>query len=142
MFFMRQAAVAAILAATAWCFPTLWAAEQPWKRTWNYLAARDWRDLQLFAVERAGEEVLPAKVRGALELMRRNAVPDFFVSKAILRDPDESVPQRLAEGAYPIRVNEKSRHLIVSSDEPVPATCAKLGAVEGVTLVRSSKPSS
>ncbi len=83
---------------------------------------------------RAGEWVLPARVQAMLALLRDNRVQEFRFSDAIARDPDDSVPQRLAEGAYPIRVNAEARHRLLNRGEALPPGCRVVAGNQGVVL--------
>ena len=82
----------------------------------------------------AGESVLPAKVRTMIALLRENHVSEFRYSDAIARDPDESVPQRLAEGAYPIRQAAQARHVLLAPPDVLPANCRAVAARQEVVL--------
>jgi hypothetical protein len=86
--------------------------------------------------ERGGERVLPAKVLTMIALLRTARIERFRQSSGIGADPDSSVPQRLAEGAYPIRLQEKAPHVIAFENEALDAACVVVARREGIVLAR------
>jgi hypothetical protein len=71
----------------------------------------------------AGEEqIFPAKTNAALSLLRAHKTTEFQLSPAL--DADFIVRQRLAEGAYPIKMVKSARHWIGLTTEPVPPRCS------------------
>ena len=94
--------------------------------------------LQEWGAPQGGEWVLPAKVRTMLALLRENHVQEFRYSQTIERDPDESVVQRLAEGAYPIRIMKRARHLLLLSQESLPVGCGVIATRQEVVLADCS----
>ena len=105
-------------------------------RLWQFYGhAQPRTALAEWNVAGGGERVLPAKVQTMLALLRENHIAEFRVSEAVLRDPDDSVPQRLAEGAYPIRVNlQSARHWLRYASEGLPAGCRTIAVKQEVVL--------
>ena len=96
---------------------------------WSALP-KEWR------TDHAGESVLPARVRTMIAMLRRNDVTDFSYSEGIAKDPEPSVPQRLAEGAYPIKLNAQARHRLLLASEPLLTGCAPVDSSEGFVLAQ------
>jgi hypothetical protein len=69
-----------------------------------------------------------------IALLRENRVTEFRYSETIARDSDE-VRQRLAEGAYPIRISARARHVLMARTEAMPAQCRLLASGLEVVLV-------
>jgi hypothetical protein len=88
---------------------------------------REWR------TERSGETSLP-EVTTMLALLRENHVAWFRYSDGIARHPDVSVPLRLAEGAYPIRVGLDAHHLLLLAGEVLDPRCSVVANRQGVVL--------
>lgn len=133
----RSGSVLAIFALAIWLYPPMTATPRLLHRFYGQLASQwsnvagEWR------MEHGGERVLPPAARAIIGLLREHGVREFRYSDAIARHPDMSLPQRLAEGAYPIVIRADARHLVASATEPaIPPGCRQLGIREGVVLVR------
>jgi len=80
----------------------------------------------------SGLHVLPPKVQAGIRLLQEQRLDSFRISSAINRYGEL---QRLIEGAYPIRVLEKSAYCLMFSNEQIPLGCAVVSGAEGVILV-------
>jgi len=69
-----------------------------------------------------------------LGLLRDNHISEFRVGEAIAQKADESIRQRLAEGAYPIRLNLQAPHVLLIPPDVVPAGCRAVDARQEVVL--------
>jgi hypothetical protein len=83
---------------------------------------------------RGGEWVLPARVRAMVALLRRNGVQDFRFSAASVGAADPLLTQRLAEGAFPIRVRATARDMLVAAGEDPGANCRVVDTEQDVAL--------
>jgi hypothetical protein len=88
--------------------------------------------------EGAGEDLLAPRVRAMLALLRDNRVESFRYSAAIASDADASVVQRIAESAYPIRVKQDAKDLLLLSDESLAPHCKAVASKLEVVLARCS----
>jgi hypothetical protein len=133
---LRNGAVLVIVALTAVVVPAVTIAPDLLFKFYRILLPNravipsDWRKA------RGGEAVLPKKVLVMIALLRENDVREFRYSAAVVHDPDSSVEQRLAEGAYPIRLSNVARHWLLSVNEPLGAGCVALDSREGIVLAR------
>ena len=133
---LRTGAGLGILGLALWLYSPLVGASKSLYRFYRDLAPQ-WASVSAEArSERGGEAVLPPKVRSIIALLREHHVTEFRYSDRIAKDPDESLPQRLAEGAYPIVLRPEAKDVVLAADEPVSAACTALGSREGVALVR------
>jgi hypothetical protein len=120
MFAIKKLAVAVIIIISLEFFPTAF-------RTVNYNSS--FADI---ITPNSGLYVLPPKVRAGIRLLQEQRLTSFRISPAMNR---YSEIQRLIEGAYPIRVLEKSAYCLMFSNEQVPSGCAVISGTEEVTLV-------
>ena len=90
--------------------------------------ARDWR------TARSGETGLPQRVRSMIALLRDNHVMEFRHSEAIVPRSDDTLTQRLAEGAYPIRIKVEAHHVLAFASESLPQGCRVVASREGIVL--------
>lgn len=90
--------------------------------------------LKEWSLPRSGEAGLPPNVRTMIALLRENRVSEFRYSEGVAHGPDEAVRQRLAEGAYPIRLAPGSRHLVLVLPEALPAHCRAVATRQEVIL--------
>jgi hypothetical protein len=136
LYWLRKGAVLVILGLTTVVFPAVTGTSQLLFEFYGKLLpnrsaiSHDWRS------EHGGEAVLAQKVRGMIALLRDNEVTEFYYTDAIARDPDASVTQRLAEGAYPIRLSKGARHWLLSASEGFAPDCVALASREGIVLAR------
>ena len=79
-----------------------------------------------------GERVLPANVQSMLALLRENGIREFRYSRLVA--PDEATQQRLAEGAYPIRLHLRARHWLLQRGETPARGCRVVAANDEVSL--------
>ena len=133
-YWQRKAGVLATLALTAIFFPAVISTPHRLFEFYENLFAEGRGVSKDWGTGRAGETVLPQKVQTMLALLRNHQITEFRYSDAIARDPDDSVPQRLAEGAYPILISTRARHWLLSASEAVSPGCLVLAAREGVVL--------
>lgn len=133
---LHKGATLVILGLAVWLYTPLVTAPKSLYRFYLGIVPR-WSSVNAEArTEHGGEAVLPPKVRAILGLLREHRVTEFRYSDRIAKDPDESLQQRLAEGAYPIVLQPDAKHLVQTADEPISAECTARGSREGVTLVR------
>ena len=92
--------------------------------------SREWRNTH------AGEAVLPHKAKVMIEMLRQNQITSFRYSETIVPRSDAALTQRLAEGAYPIRISAEATNLFLSASETPDPGCAVLTAKEGIVLAR------
>lgn len=138
LFWARQVVVVMVLGLSVHLFPGLSSTpkalsefyEKQWPR--REVLLQEWR------TGRAGETVLPPKVQAMLALLRENRVESYRYSDTIAQDPDTSVVQRIAEGAYPIRWSANARHVLLSSSEPLVAMCKAVASRQEVVLAHCS----
>ena len=90
--------------------------------------SKDWR------TARTGEVGLPQEVRTMIAMLRDNHVMEFRYSEAIVPQSDDNLTQRLAEGAYPIRINVEAHHVLASASETLAQGCLVLASREGIVL--------
>lgn len=134
LYWLRQVGVLLILGLTIHLFPTLLSTPETlsdfytdlWPR--SETLRREWR------TERAGETVLPGKVQTMLALLREQRAATFRYSDAIAHDPNTSIVQRIAEGAYPIRWSASAQHFLSLAHEAVDARCTRLASRDEVVL--------
>src|SRR5450759_5121144 len=126
LYWLRKVGVLVIVALTTLVFPAVTTTPHLLFEFYEKLLpnrsaiSNDWR------TARGGEAVLPQKVRAMIALLRDNQVTEFRYSDAIARDPDASLTQRLAEGAYPIRLSSGARHSLLFASEAVGDDCLAL----------------
>jgi hypothetical protein len=89
---------------------------------------------QQWSTPLAGENVLPPKARTMIELLRAHRVSEFRYSAGIDHGPDQRIPQRLSEGAYPILLAKNARFVVQFEGEPISAGCRIVGRREEVVL--------
>jgi hypothetical protein len=92
----------------------------------------DWR------APHAGEWVLPGRVRAMVALLRRNGVQDFRFTAASVGGADPLLTQRLAEGAFPIRVRAAARDVLIAAGEDPGTDCSVVDSEQDVALVHCS----
>lgn len=125
----------AVLALTTWLYEPMLAAPRLLHHVYRDLSPRwpgvaaEWRSPE------GGEGVLPPKARLIIGMLREHGVREFRYGADVAAAADESLPQRLAEGAYPIALRADARHVIVTATNPAASSCVKVDAREGVLLV-------
>jgi hypothetical protein len=77
-------------------------------------------------------------VQAMLALLRDQRVGSYRYSDAIANDADSSVVQRIAEAAYPIRLNPQAQHLLALSGEPMDPRCKIIASTQEVILASCS----
>ena len=90
--------------------------------------SKDWR------TARSGEAGIPQKARSMIALLRDNHVMRFRYTEALVPRSDDTLTQRLAEGAYPIRINVEARHVLASAGESLRQGCVVVASKEGIVL--------
>jgi hypothetical protein len=133
---LRKGAVLAILGLATVVVPAITIAPQLLFKFYEILLPNGSAISNEWRTARGGEAVLPQKVRAMIAVLRENEVTEFRHSEAIVHDPDSSVTQRLAEGAYPIRLSGVARHWLLSANEPLGSGCVALDSREGIVLAR------
>ena len=94
---------------------------------------RDWHTLETsLRVPKAGLDILPPQIVATLSMLDQNNIETFRLSRGILAD--DYLSQRVAEGAWPRRVDATSPFLVSRAAENT--GCLRLAAAEGVALDR------
>jgi hypothetical protein len=84
--------------------------------------------------ERGGEFVLPPRVQTIIRLLREHRIENFRYGLTIAQDPDPALVQRLAEGAYPIRLNAQAKHVVFTTRDTVEPSCQKIAGKDDFIL--------
>ena len=119
MFAIKKLAVAVIILLSLKLFPTT-------IRTVDYNSS--FADI---ITPNSGLHVLPPKALAGIRLLQERRLDSFRLSPAMDRYGEL---QRLIEGAYPIRVLEKSAYCLMFSNEQVPSGCVVVSRTEEVVL--------
>ena len=138
LFWLRQAGVLLVIGLAALAFSgvretpaRLWSMYgELWER--GDAVRQEWR------TERAGESLLSGQVQAMLALLRDNRVESFRYSNAIASDADTSLVQRIAESAYPIRLKQDAKDLLLLSTEALDARCKPVASRLEVVLAHCS----
>jgi hypothetical protein len=134
VYFVRQACVLLVLGVTVYVFPAVSATPRMLWSSYVALVNQGESLRSQWRAERAGENVLPAKVKVMLALLRDNHVETFRYSDGIARDPEESTVQRLSEGAYPIRLASDAHHLLLLPKEVLEPPCRAVSYTQEAVL--------
>lgn len=134
MLVIKKLAVAAIIVLAAVLFPmTVKTLYQLNAGIAGIIAQGAFGDLsRQITTPNSGLHVLPSKAQEGIRLLQEKQIDSFRLSPAIGRDAEMS--QRLIEGAYPIRVLEKSAHCLMFSNEQVPSGCVAVSRTGEVIL--------
>ena len=138
LFWLRQAGVMLVIGLSVLTFsgvqetlPHLWSMYGDlWER--GDSVRQEWR------TERAGEGLLSGRVQAMLALLRDNSVESFRYSNAIASDADASVVQRIAESAYPIRLKQDAKDLLLLASEALDPRCKPVASRLEVVLAHCS----
>jgi hypothetical protein len=136
LFWLRQAGVLLVIGLAVRLFPTIEATTVALEDFYQDFWARRASLRQEWRTERTGETILAPKVQAMLQLLRDNQVRSFRYSDAIARDADTSLTQRLAESAYPIRVDLEARYQLLTAGESVDVQCTAVARKQEVVLAR------
>jgi hypothetical protein len=138
LYWLRQAGVLLMIVIAAQAYTNLQETPAALRSMYRQLWPRWSEALLEWRTERAGETLLAAKVQSMLALLRDNESKTFRFSPGIAAEPDPSVVQRLAEGAYPIRYSQDAKDLLLLANEPVDPRCAIVARKLEVVLARCS----
>ena len=136
LYWLRKAGVLIVIALTITAFPAIRTTPQLLFAFYEKLLPNRSAIFNESRVAHGGEAVLPQRVRAMIALLRDNQVTAFRYSDAIAPPSDDTTKQRLAEGAYPIRINVEANYLLLSASEVVAHSCAVVASREGIVLVR------
>ena len=81
---------------------------------------------------RGGEYILPPKVQIMIHFLRSVSAATYRFSPGIAADGP--IMQRLVEGAYPVKVAERSPFYLTLEHEPLPPGCRTIMREGGVAL--------
>jgi hypothetical protein len=138
LYWLRQAGILLVIWIAVLAFPNV--RQTPaglrviYKEIWRHKqeVLTDWR------TELAGEHALSERVQAMLAMLRRNGAESFRFSAGVAADPDESVLQRLAEAAYPIRLRTDANILLQLAREPLDPQCQEVDRKLEIVLARCS----
>jgi hypothetical protein len=80
----------------------------------------------------SGREVLPGAVQQMLKLIETNSLPDYRLSSKLSNDP--LIQQRIAESAWPIKMEPTSDYVFLLTTETMEKTCSEIDRKGNITL--------
>lgn len=86
----------------------------------------------------AGETSLSPRVHSMLRLLRQQRIDSFRYSAALAAGADASLPQRIAESAFPIRIHADARHLLLLAGEVLDPRCTVTATDQELVLATCS----
>jgi len=134
MFVIKKLSVTVIIILSIVLFPkTIRTAQQLNSSIAGIITQGAFGDLaRQITTPNSGLQVLPPKAQAGIRLLQEQRLDSFRLSPAI--DQDVEIKQRLIEGAYPIRVLDKSAYCLLFSNEQVPSGCVVVSRTEEVIL--------
>ncbi len=134
MFVIKKLSIAVIIILSIVLFPiTIRTAKQLNSSIAGIITHCAFGDLaRQITTPNSGLHILPPKAQAGIRLLQERRLDSFRLSPAIARD--EEIKQRLTEGAYPIRVLDKSAHCLLFSNEQVPSGCVVVSRTQEVIL--------